>query len=318
MPRVLGAVLSCSQGHKYLLIPARPYIRSHRTRGLLVDPHLMPPMFFTISLTICLITHALAFPHPRRQEKARIVSHCTVPNTVALTFDDGPFLYLRDIVDTLKAAGAAGTFFFNGRNWGCIYDQDSIDNVLYAYNNGMQIASHTWSHSHLNSLTQPQVVTEMSQIDQAIEQITGALPAFMRPPYGEYNDVVLEVAASRGQSVVLWDFDSGDAAGAPPATQMANYDALVVRRPNTTLSLEHEIVESSAHQVVPYAVHKLQSAGYRLVSVAECLDMPPYQRVSDAKARQSLNCTKYLITTTPSFTDFYNCIKPSTPSPGHC
>ena len=39
---------------------------------------------------------------------------------------------------------------------GCIYDQNSIDNVLYAYNNGMQIASHTWSHSHLNSLTQAQ------------------------------------------------------------------------------------------------------------------------------------------------------------------
>lgn len=251
----------------------------------------MPPMIFTIFLTISLITLASAFPHQRRQEKARIISHCTVPNTVALSFDDGPFLYLRDIVNTLKAAGATGTFFFNGRNWGCIYDQNSIDNVLYAYNNGMQIASHTWSHSHLNSLSQAQVVTEMSQIDQAIEQITGALPAFMRPPYGEYNDVVLEVAASRGQSVVLWDFDSGDSTGAPPATQMANYDALVERRPNTTLSLEHEIIESSAHQVVPYAVHKLKSAGYRLVTVAECLGMSPYQRVSDAKAQQSPSTT---------------------------
>ncbi|EDR03118.1 carbohydrate esterase family 4 protein [Laccaria bicolor S238N-H82] len=278
----------------------------------------MPPMIFTIFLTISLITLASAFPHQRRQEKARIISHCTVPNTVALSFPwkSSQSHCRRDIVDTLKAAGATGTFFFNGRNWGCIYDQNSIDNVLYAYNNGMQIASHTWSHSHLNSLTQAQ---------EAIEQITRALPACMRPPYGEYNDVVLEVAASRGQSVVLWDFEcvssdiyisrrssaysypysSGDSTGAPPATQMANYDALVERRPNTTLSLEHEIIESSAHQVVPYAVHKLKSAGYRLVTVAECLGMPPYQRVSDAKAQQSVSCTKYLFTTTPSFTDFF-------------
>ncbi|KIJ95544.1 carbohydrate esterase family 4 protein [Laccaria amethystina LaAM-08-1] len=272
----------------------------------------MPPMFFTIFLTICLITLAPAFPHQKRQEKAQIVSHCTVPNTVALTFDDGPFLYLRDIVDILKAAGAAGTFFFNGRNWGCIYDQKSIDNVLYAYNNGMQIATHTWSHAHLKSLTQAQ---------EAIEHITGALPAFMRPPYGEYNDVVLEVAASRGQSVVIWDFEnsaygypysSGDTTGAPPVAQMANYDALVARRPNTTLSLEHEVNPPrkwllsttpllnvdvpQSHQVVPYAVHKLQSAGYRLVTVAECIGLPPYQRVSDAKAQPS----------------------PSTPSAGHC
>lgn len=59
---------------------------------------------------------------------------CTVPNTVALTFvsiylrgqtvhaqlrpeqDDGPHAWLFDISDALSAAGAQGTFFFNGNN----------------------------------------------------------------------------------------------------------------------------------------------------------------------------------------------------------
>jgi len=31
----------------------------------------------------------------RRQGLAQVISSCTVPNTIALTFDDGPFWYLR-------------------------------------------------------------------------------------------------------------------------------------------------------------------------------------------------------------------------------
>ena len=63
---------------------------------------------------------------------------------------------------------------------------------------------------------------------EAIQRITGAVPAFMRPrastsptlssffsvflpfavvAYGNYNDLMLTVAGQRGQSVVNWDFE---------------------------------------------------------------------------------------------------------------
>jgi len=35
----------------------------------------------------------------------------------------------------------------------------------------------------------------------------------------------------------------------------------------------------TSHQVLPYAIQKLQQAGYQLVTLAECLDMAPYQSV---------------------------------------
>ena len=81
---LLGAVFSGGLGNT--LIAARPYIGYTEQKVFFLTRHLMPPMFFTIFLTICLIPLASAFPHQRRQEKARIVSHCTVPNTVALSF----------------------------------------------------------------------------------------------------------------------------------------------------------------------------------------------------------------------------------------
>ena len=39
---------------------------------------------------------------------------CTTPGVVALTFDDGPYVYTQSIVDQLTAAGQRATFFQNG------------------------------------------------------------------------------------------------------------------------------------------------------------------------------------------------------------
>lgn len=55
--------------------------------------------------------------------------------------------------------------------------------------------------------------------DDAIEKITGVRPAFMRPPYGNYNDLVKSVAQERGQYIVLWDMDSEDSVGMPDSGQ---------------------------------------------------------------------------------------------------
>ena len=42
-------------------------------------------------------------------------------------------------------------------------------------------------------------------------------------------------------------------------------------------------VASTAYDVLPYAIDRLQSAGYQLVTVAECLGMEPYQNVGQAQ-----------------------------------
>ncbi|KAF8811737.1 glycoside hydrolase/deacetylase, partial [Phlegmacium glaucopus] len=140
-------------------------------------------------------------------QEARVISSCTTPNTVALTFDDGPWIYLQDISDALTAAGAVGTFFFNGNNYACIYDTDSAARVLYAVQHGHQVGSHTWSHTDLTTLSSDQIHSEMWRVEQALQKIAGVYPAFMRPPYGSINSNVLQVSFARNQSVILWDFE---------------------------------------------------------------------------------------------------------------
>ncbi|KAG7093315.1 hypothetical protein E1B28_006997 [Marasmius oreades] len=180
-------------------------------------------------------------PGPVKRQLAQVFSNCTVPNTVALTFDDGPSIYARNISDTLTKYNVKGTFFYNGNNRGCIYDQDNMANVRYVYGQGHQVASHTWGHRDLATLGSDEVRDEMRRVEEALQRIVGVVPAFMRPPYESYNDNVRTIAAARGQSLVLWDFDAGDDDGKPPANTIRDYIDIINQHPSTLLPLNHEI-----------------------------------------------------------------------------
>jgi len=72
---------------------------------------------------------------------------------------------------------------------------------------------------------------------------------------------------------------SGDSLGVSVAEQESRYDDVADRHPSTILALNHEVYESTFSQTLPYAIDRLQSAGYRLVTVAECLGMKPYRSI---------------------------------------
>ncbi|KAG6808527.1 hypothetical protein H0H92_003831 [Tricholoma furcatifolium] len=181
----------------------------------------------------------------KRAPYAGVISSCTSPNTVALTF-----------VSNLRSQWSA-TYLTDGHRMmvlgsihACIYDDDSASTVLYVSQAGHQLASHTWSHPDLTTLNADQIASEFQRINDqlqaadavadALVKIAGVLPAFVRPPYGNYNDLVQQVAANFNQSLVMWDFDSGDSTGSTPAQSEAAYDALIGQHPNNILALNHD------------------------------------------------------------------------------
>ncbi|KAF8709516.1 Carbohydrate esterase family 4 protein, partial [Rhizoctonia solani] len=231
--------------------------------------------FQVFALFIAFGSVAQARPY-NRQASAQVITSCSVPNTAAITFDDGPYLWTRNIVDKLDAAGAKGTFFVNGINFGCIYSGNNPSNLKYAYDQGHQIASHTWSHPHLPSLSPLETENELTKINDAIVSITGAFPAFIRPPYGEYSQTTQQVAGKLGQTIVTWDFDSGDTAGVSAAQSAEAYRNLVASTPRSVLTLNHETHSSTANELLDEMIQIFQGAGYSLVTVAECVGMDPY------------------------------------------
>ncbi|KAL0579333.1 hypothetical protein V5O48_002666 [Marasmius crinis-equi] len=230
---------------------------------------------------------ALVAAHPLQlRATGQVITQCTQPNTAALTFDDGPYVHMDQIVDMLDSNGAKGTFFLNGKNFDCIYSEGDVGRIQRTYQKGHQIASHTWSHAHLGSLSKDQVTTEFTLTQTAIEKITGAQVAMTRPPFGEFNEIVQQVAAEQGQALVNWDFDSGDSAGASPDAMKSSYGGLVQQKPKTILTLNHETYDTTI-AMLPQAIADLKGAGYKLVTVADCLGMQPYLKVGTAGARDS-------------------------------
>jgi len=221
---------------------------------------------------------------------AAVYTSCSKPNVVALTFDDGPYKWHEEVSKLLLQYGAKGTFFVNGNNWDCIYEDTVAKQLLQSYKDGHQIASHTWSHPHLTQLSDDDITSELSQIDTALMNILGIKAAFLRPPYGEYNDNVQRIAGQNGQSLVNWDFDSLDSEGATAAQSEKDYDDLFSSKPSNILALNHETYDPTVHEILPYVLKKYSSSGYQFVTVAECLGMDPYISEGSPSSDHSGTC----------------------------
>ncbi|MBE3047794.1 polysaccharide deacetylase family protein [Candidatus Bathyarchaeota archaeon] len=98
----------------------------------------MATRFITLALAA---TAAASASHLQKRAAAPVIVSCSEPNTIALTFDDGPFAYTDEVLDLFEAAGMKATFFVNGKNWGNIYDYE--DTVRRTIAEGHQIGSHT-------------------------------------------------------------------------------------------------------------------------------------------------------------------------------
>lgn len=140
------------------------------------------------------------------------IYRCTSTNVVALTFDDGPYIYTSDLLDILDKYEAKATFFINGNNLG----KGAIDNASTGYpqilkrmyDAGHQLASHTWTHQNLSNLTTQQREDQMIFNEMAFRNIFGFFPTYMRPPYSQANHGANDTMADLGYHIIYFNIDS--------------------------------------------------------------------------------------------------------------
>lgn len=86
---------------------------------------------------------------------------------------------------------------------------------------------------------------------------------------------------------ITWSMDSGDSLGKSESYSEEQYRKQADRYPEPGIGLNHETERSTAEDVVPKAIEVLKGAGYRLVSVSDCLDLEPYEYVGGRSERDS-------------------------------
>lgn len=134
------------------------------------------------------------------------ISHCTVNGKVAISFDDGPYLYTAALLDILKSNNVTATFFVVGNNGakGMINDPatgyPAVLRRMVA--DGHQIGSHTWSHQDLSVLTAAQRKDQIVKNEIALADVLGVIPTYLRPPYTRWTQDGLNDLKTYGYHVV--------------------------------------------------------------------------------------------------------------------
>ena len=176
---------------------------------------------------------------------------------VALTFDDGPGNYTKELLDGLKERNVKATFFVLGEK-----AQQNPDIIRQMKEDGHCIGNHTYHHVDLSSLSEEQALEEIQQTNQVLAELTGESPIFLRPPFGACSNRLKE---SLQMMVVLWDVDPLDwtTSNTTEVVQCVVSDVS-----NDSVILLHDIYESSVDAALQI-VDILQEQGYEFVTIEE-------------------------------------------------
>lgn len=124
---------------------------------------------------------------------------------VALTFDDGPSIYTKQIVDVLTEQKVAASFLFVGKK-----AQQFPDAVAYADEHGMSIGNHSWDHTKLTSHNQKTYKNNINKAAKTLEALTDKPVTLFRPPYGAINASLAANVLDEGMKVLMWNRDPED------------------------------------------------------------------------------------------------------------
>lgn len=184
---------------------------------------------------------------------------------VALTFDDGPGRYTKDIVKCLKDNQSKATFFVVG----CNIDSYK-DGLIAADKIGCEIGNHTYSHANLTTLSAQQIQSEIKKTDDKVKKLTGKTTTVMRTPYGATSQNVRDAV---GKPIILWSIDTLDW---KHRNKDKTYHAVMDHVKDGDIVLMHDIHEPTKEAACSLIV-SLRRQGYQLVTVSELAQYRGYQ-----------------------------------------
>ncbi len=210
------------------------------------------------------------------------IYHCTSPGVIALTFDDGPYNFTASVLATLAKYNVTATFFINGNSLGKGQIDDPTTHWPHILRDmhaaGHQLASHTWTHQDLTSLSIPLLQNQVIYNEMAFRNIFGWIPIYLRPPYGYCTGptTCADYLDSMGYHIIYWDVDTKDYLNDDPTliVNSENYFAGNISNPaqgHSYIPLAHDIHQQTALTLVAYMLDTLNARGYKVATIGECL-----------------------------------------------
>lgn len=177
---------------------------------------------------------------------------------IAFTFDDGPNSKTTNkLLDNLDKYNARVTFFVVGDRV-----KTYEDTLKRAYDMGNLIGSHTYNHKTLFELNNNQIVDEIEKTNNVIKEVTGSDTLYLRPPYGNTNKNIKNLANMYN---ILWDLDTEDWKY-KDKNKIAKY--IIDNAHDGGIILLHDLYETSIDGAL-LAMEELSKNGYAFVTIEE-------------------------------------------------
>ncbi len=184
-------------------------------------------------------------------------------NKIAISFDCAyGNEYTKKILDVLDEYKVKCTFF-TVEFWATKYPDD----LKEIAKRGHEIGTHSKTHPNMSKLNKEQILTELTSSVSVIESITGKRVELFRPPFGDYNNLVIETASSLNLYTIQWDVDSLDWKDLS-SSQIVN--KIVSKTKSGSIILCHNNALHT-HEALRYVLASLQEKGYTFVPISQLI-----------------------------------------------
>ncbi len=171
------------------------------------------------------------------------------------------------LLDTLDKYEVKTTFFLVG-NWVKKYPA-SVKKIA---NKGHDIGNHSSTHAHMPALSADKMKTEVADCNNRVKKLTGKAPTLFRPPYGDYDNNVVNTVKSMNMYCVQWNIDSLDWKD-PNVEQIVKNctDKLV---PGSIILLHNGAANTPA--ALPKIIEAIKAKGYKIVPISKLIPKGDY------------------------------------------
>jgi peptidoglycan/xylan/chitin deacetylase (PgdA/CDA1 family) len=194
---------------------------------------------------------------------------------VALTFDLCPVRkgpgYDQTIVEYLIERQIPATFFMSGK-WMDKHDEQ-VEHLLGI--GFFEIGTHGEVHAHLPMQNADEQREEIRRPVKLLQEHYAHDATLFRPPYGEYNEVTVDVVKALGLRFIQWSIESGDPDPGLSTEQIlarvarrAKPGSIIVFHANGKGKQTRQVIERLTIEVLP---HK----GLKPMTVSELLNCKP-------------------------------------------
>lgn len=188
---------------------------------------------------------------------------------IALTFDDGPAAnYTAGVLDILEKYKVPAAFFCIGNR---IHQNETLVNAIRT--RGHIIGNHSYSHHwFFDFFTREKMLSDLKNMDEAVQHSMGKKPLLFRPPYGVTTPAMKRVMKEGNYTAVGWNVRSMD-------TVIKNEQKLFNRvteriRPGSII-LFHD-TSATTLNALPGIIENALGRGYTFERLDKLLNLPAY------------------------------------------